>query len=165
MFKLFKLIFNEFQLFSNVVKVMGPPNHPASTPRCADLLLLQLRVGSFYKFLPEKHCFWTSIPPAQNLFVPIKFFKKSIDSGQSHLRLRICAVSIEVLKTLIDSGQSHLRLRICAVWIQLLKKGIDSGQSYLRHKICLFSNEFQRKALILDSHTSESEFVRFQWNP
>ena len=50
--------------------------------------------------------------------------QKSIDSGQSYLRLRIGSFSIEFLKKSIDSGQSYLRLgigvNVCGAVLQLL---------------------------------------------
>ena len=63
--------------------------------------------------------------------------------------------AITILKNNIGFGQSHLWLRMCEFSSDSQKKHIDSGQSP-------FSMESLKNALIMDSHTSGSEFVPVQ---
>ena len=69
------------------------------------------------------------------------FLKKSIDSGQPYLWLRIGLLSIEFFDGSIDSGQPCFRRSIYPFSIESLEKRIDSGQSYLRLRICRFLKE------------------------
>ena len=84
---------------------------------------------------------------------------KSIDSGQSHLRLRIGSFSNDLLAKSIDSGQSHL-LAHGLFCFQL--NTIDSGQSRLQLRIASFPIEPLTKNMDSGQHTSGSELVSFQ---